>query len=300
MVLPVAAAALRGTLAAGARMGASRGATGGVMEEERVVTGASRGEDLFQRARHAYTARQVAVSKKEQELAAVKENKPGLIGYSPIFSVALFKDMLDLALVGSFPGVGTLVTFCFSLLIFVMLLLTRSNKKLIDSRFLLRWVVTLILGSMVEGFIFGLNFLPIETITILVIYLMDKHLSNEQIEKVTQALQSLHGKHGKTIRGTRHVGRRQQSATSDQQYHARAAANDETYNNAQKPSAMAPTLANNSNYAGNKQPDWMRDKSVDEAMKMRNERFAVAQRLGMDKETAAKHILDLEKNPSKM
>lgn len=42
-------------------------------------------------------------------------------------------------------------------------------------------------------------------------------------------------------------------------------------------------------------PDWMHDKKVDQAMKLRNERAEVAERLGMDKGTAAKHILDLEK-----
>jgi len=42
-------------------------------------------------------------------------------------------------------------------------------------------------------------------------------------------------------------------------------------------------------------PDWMYDKSVGEAMKLREERAKVAERLGMDKNRAAKDILDLEK-----
>jgi hypothetical protein len=46
---------------------------------------------------------------------------------------------------------------------------------------------------------------------------------------------------------------------------------------------------------GNQKPDWMRDKSVDEAMKLRKERLEVAERLGMDKDRSAKTILDLEK-----
>ncbi len=43
-------------------------------------------------------------------------------------------------------------------------------------------------------------------------------------------------------------------------------------------------------------PSWMRDKSVDEAMKMREERLAVARRLGMDAETAARKVLEAEQH----
>jgi len=60
------------------------------------------------------------------------------------------------------------------------------------------------------------------------------------------------------------------------------------------PSPMAPQIASDSSYAGYKQPDWMRDKSVDEAMKLRKQRADVADRLGMSKEQSAKHVLDAE------
>ncbi len=43
----------------------------------------------------------------------------------------------------------------------------------------------------------------------------------------------------------------------------------------------------NEGYAGYKLPDWMRDKSVDEAMKLRDERMEVAKRMGMSSEEAA-------------
>jgi hypothetical protein len=144
-------------------------------------------------------------SEKHRELAEVKKNKPGWIGYSPIFTVALFKDMLDLALVGSLPGIGAVVTLCFSGLIFLMLMLVRTNKKLIDSRFLIKRGVVLLLGSLTEGFIFGLNFLPIMTITIAIIYMMDRHLSDKQIEKIIKILQELHGEQASAMRTARRM-----------------------------------------------------------------------------------------------
>lgn len=144
-------------------------------------------------------------SEKHRELAEVKKNKPGWISYSPIFTVALFKDMLDLALVGSLPGIGAVVTLCFSGLIFLMLLLVRTNKKLIDSRFLIKRGVVLLLGSLTEGFIFGLNFLPIMTITIAIIYMMDRHLSDKQIEKIIKILQELHGEQASAMRTARRM-----------------------------------------------------------------------------------------------
>lgn len=44
-----------------------------------------------------------------------------------------------------------------------------------------------------------------------------------------------------------------------------------------------------------KTPEWMQDKRAKEAGNLRNERFAAAQSMGMDKSEAAKKILDLEK-----
>jgi len=62
----------------------------------------------------------------------------------------------------------------------------------------------------------------------------------------------------------------------------------------QFPPQTAPQIASVSSHAVYKQPDWMRDKSVDEAMKFRKQRADVADRLGMSKEQSAKHILDAE------
>jgi hypothetical protein len=55
-----------------------------------------------------------------------------LSSYAPMLMAALFKDLSDLAFIGSIPGVGTVVTFCASILIFFLALLRgsfRGNMK---------------------------------------------------------------------------------------------------------------------------------------------------------------------------
>lgn len=171
----------------------------------------------LQRARHLergiendQSADAGAVENKKKELEETKASQPTLFAYAPALMVALLKDLLDLVGIGSLPAIGTVITICFSLLIFLLLLLTRANHKLIDARFIIKMGVVLLLGSIVEGFAFGLNFLPIETIVILIIYLMDKHFNDEQIEKITAALHLLHkgkGK-GRSVKGLANEARK--------------------------------------------------------------------------------------------
>lgn len=156
--------------------------------EERRDLGRRAIEEREQQSQMLYQAAHDDIRSKERSVEETERKKPSLLVYTPALVAALLKDLLDLVLIGSFPGIGTVVTICFSILIFLLLLLTRSNSKLIDSRFLIRAGLVLILGSIAEGFIFGLNFLPIETITVFVIYLLDKNLSNEQITKLTTIL----------------------------------------------------------------------------------------------------------------
>lgn len=124
----------------------------------------------------------------DDKLDETKRSRPTFFSYSLVFVIALFKDIMDFVGIGSLPAIGTVITFCLSLLIFLLLLITRTNKKLIDSRFIIRTGLILLACVLVEGFAFGLNFLPIETATIFIIYFMDKHLSDKQIEKVVEAL----------------------------------------------------------------------------------------------------------------
>lgn len=140
------------------------------------------------------------IENQSQDLETARASRPTFFSYAHIFIIALLKDLLDLTGIGSLPGIGTVVTFCFALLIFLLLLFAKTNRKLIDSRFVLRMGIILLLGSMTEGFAFGLNFLPIETLTIFIIYFMDRNLSDKQIETITAALQVLHKKGGQRQR----------------------------------------------------------------------------------------------------
>lgn len=102
--------------------------------------------------------------------------KVSFFSYMPAFAVALLKDLLDLVLIGSLPGIGTIITVCFSLLIFFLLMLNGSGKKYS----LTKKSLLLAGGAIVEGIFFGLNFLPIETMTVFLIYHGDKKASKHE------------------------------------------------------------------------------------------------------------------------
>ena len=95
----------------------------------------------------------------------------------PIYGTAMIlaglKDLLDLSFVGSLPVIGTVITFCVSIAIAFILMfdsnygLQRKVARRLTKRFLV-----LIAGTMIEGFLFGLNFFPFEMFTVFIIYWM--------------------------------------------------------------------------------------------------------------------------------
>jgi hypothetical protein len=96
--------------------------------------------------------------------------------YTPALIVALLKDTLDLILITSLPGIGTVLTFCFSILIFFLLMMAGSGT----SYSLARKDMILAMGTIAEAVFFGLNLLPIETMTVLFIYHSDKKASKRE------------------------------------------------------------------------------------------------------------------------
>lgn len=160
--------------------------------DESAARSQSRDESVKLSRWQAHRAKRAAVKQglleKEKELEQTKREKATLFSYSPVFMLALLKDLLDLTGIGSLPVIGTIVTFCISLLIFLLFFLIKANTKLLDTRFFMRMGVTLLLGSAVEGFAFGLNFLPIETITMFIIFFMDRHFSDESIERINSMI----------------------------------------------------------------------------------------------------------------
>lgn len=85
---------------------------------------------------------------------------------------AAFKDIIDFFLIGSMPGIGTVITFCISIFIAMMMLLGsftngvgRMHQKIIRS------YLILIMGTGAE-MLFGLNFFPIETVVACFVYIL--------------------------------------------------------------------------------------------------------------------------------
>lgn len=111
--------------------------------------------------------------------------KPSASLYLGVGMVALLKDMLDLVGVGSLPGIGTVVTFCFSFLIWMLLtLFDRSSRGVGSNIQMARGLVVLGFG-LVEAVGFGLNFLPIETTMVIVLYQLAKKAYQKSKEGVS-------------------------------------------------------------------------------------------------------------------
>ena len=120
----------------------------------------------------------------QRKIEEIDKGRPTLFRYSPAIMVATLKDLLDL--IGfSLPVLSFVISAIFGFLIFVLLLLAKTNSSLVEMRFVIRRAVIFICGFIIEAFLFGINFLPIEVLTVLLIYWVDKHFTKEQIEKAT-------------------------------------------------------------------------------------------------------------------
>ena len=102
------------------------------------------------------------------------------IFYIVALGLALLKDLLDLVLIGSLPGIGSIITFIFSLAIVFLILLagllsvvTRGVEIKSMTRIwgVIKRLLVLTGGTGVEE-LFGLNLLPWETGTVILIMWM--------------------------------------------------------------------------------------------------------------------------------
>jgi hypothetical protein len=94
-------------------------------------------------------------------------------------ALALLKDILDFVGIGSLPAIGTVVTIIVSLSIGFIMLLTGS---LATARWVRR-VGILLFGSLVE-IVFGLNFLPVETTIVIIVFYMTLKSRAEEARKL--------------------------------------------------------------------------------------------------------------------
>lgn len=93
--------------------------------------------------------------------------------YGMALFAAIFKDLIDFIGIGSLPAIGTVITICTSIFIAFMMILgnimqSEHDRTVLQSAILKKWGV-LIVVTLVELF-FGLNFIPAETIGVLLIY----------------------------------------------------------------------------------------------------------------------------------
>lgn len=92
--------------------------------------------------------------------------------YVASFLVALLKDLLDFIGIGSLPVIGTAVTACVSIFIVMMMLVgnfIQKDRGIVET-LLLKRVVVVFVGFLLE-IILGLNFIPWQTLSVVVIYL---------------------------------------------------------------------------------------------------------------------------------
>lgn len=134
------------------------------------------GGDKYRRARQVLrdTLKGKVMDKYGRSIAHAKftGEKPSFLLYGGVGLIAIFKDLLDLIGIGSLPAIGWVITFCFTFLIWILLtLFDRSDGK--QNMKLIRGLVTIGFG-LVEGVAFGLNFFPIETTMVVVLYILAK------------------------------------------------------------------------------------------------------------------------------
>lgn len=94
-----------------------------------------------------------------------------LLSYAPALLAAILKDILDLVF-GWIPGIGAIITLCFSLMIFFLLLLAGSGGKWQYS--LARKGGFLLVGTAIESVPVLSVILPLETFTVYLIYRADR------------------------------------------------------------------------------------------------------------------------------
>lgn len=151
--------------------------------------------------------------------------KPSKMLYLGLGCIALLKDLLDLVGLGSLPGIGTIVTICFSFFIWMLMTLFdrsggKSNNKMVRG-------LVLVGFSLVEAIGFGLNFLPIETVTVIALYIMAHRAWKREEKRLREEEKANNSANqAKIYRMQARVAREAQSRGE--------AANDEQYENNQE------------------------------------------------------------------
>ncbi len=138
---------------------------------------ASQVETREARVRALAAAALSAIPQAARSAAVAPTQTVSLLAYAGPLIIAGLKDLLDLVLVGSLPGVGTVLTLCLYLLIFMLFIFSEHATARPKAIFLMQAGGALFFGTAVEGLMVGLNFLPIGLGLIFGIYLREKRMS---------------------------------------------------------------------------------------------------------------------------
>ena len=154
--------------------------------------------------------------------------KPSTMLYLGLSCIALLKDLLDFTGVGSFPGIGTVVTICFSFLIWMLMtLFDRSGGK--NSTKMARGLV-LMFFSLVEAVGFGLNFLPLETFTVVILYMMARSAwKKEQKQLEAEGTARTNAERIREYQMSRAAAAFQETEAANNAQYQQEAANDSAY-----------------------------------------------------------------------
>jgi hypothetical protein len=95
----------------------------------------------------------------------------GDIPYAIALLMAVLKDISDFVFIGSLPGLGTVISICCSIFIWMMMFIVGAGEKKKVAGKWIRKILTL-LGGTVGEMITAINFLPIETIMVGFLYYM--------------------------------------------------------------------------------------------------------------------------------
>lgn len=108
------------------------------------------------------------------------------IPYAAALGAAMLKDLVDLAFIGSLPGIGTVITICCSIFIAMMFFLAgisegtiKKARRLAKGKAFQKTVIrmlAIITGTTIE-FLPGIDFFPVESAIVVIVYtwtLMDR------------------------------------------------------------------------------------------------------------------------------
>ncbi|MEP7162452.1 MAG: hypothetical protein ABI747_01670 [Candidatus Moraniibacteriota bacterium] len=111
--------------------------------------------------------------------------KPSLFLYGAVGLIALLKDSLDF-IIGPIPGVVTVVAFCLSFLIWMLLFLfDRSGGASKANRVLMQGMVISAV-FVFEGVFVVLNYLPVETLSIFLLHSLARQAYKKEQEQAAK------------------------------------------------------------------------------------------------------------------